>query len=781
MASLSWSDRTRLKAQKPTQNAVKAKEGSPPRSHLAGLLLMALAASGVLLFSTLTLVHPVAVTEGFSVITIFLALAAGIASSLMLFLRFIATRSFFRLPLVISFAVVTFLAIGVFVLAPMISTVNLPSNTWLAYGLRLMLAVSLLFACRLETGMQPTRGHIIWFSTVVVLLAGGLIASLFFVDLPSSITIGVLTAPQEILIALILCITIISLLRKRALHDEFLTMLIMLTEIHLIGSVYLLIAPDTNALIAIAGYSLVLFAILLPTLYLQMGMFTTYRYSEQYRLKGREMAINVSSGQELSPIVFREIAKQLSDPLAITDIDGRILFANKALADLSGIDQKALVGMLPSQWQHATVPQDFYSKMFKSVREKRETVATTVKNAVALNPKKSYDASVRITPVLDEFGDIACTILSQQNLSAEQERTNILRQIINTIPLGVMLLDAKDLTLSLVNVQAEYLLGRAGIDLSSIDTFKTLSSHIQKQDRKPYEEDLLPPLVTQQTSKSAEAKDLALFTANDPKPAMVWSMHAVPFLNTEGFLQTILVSFEDIREHQEFDHKMTDFISVASHQLRTPLTGIKWSLDELRKKNETMNAEDRRIIFETCFEASDRMMVTLQQLLQVAELERGGAEKKAMEAVDLKQAIEEGAKGLQPHMTRKNLTFQQSVLKSLPLVQSDRFTLMQMIQNILENAVKYTPENGEIDSILTVKENKISWTLHDTGIGIPKKDLPKVFDKFFRTDNAQKMVPDGTGLGLYIAKSIVERMGGTITIESEEGRGTTVEVILPIG
>lgn len=781
MASLSWSDRTKMAAQKPSPTALKQVAGRKGHARMAGLLLLALGASGILLFSTLSLVTTTTSGEGATAIGRVLALIIGFASSVMLFLRYIATRSSLRAPVMLVFGIVTLASLGAFIVLPLV-TINAPGATWNAYVMRLLFVVLFLFAVRLETGtVPPHRSTMLWFTTICFICSSLALAILGAFSLPHVLPIGFIQAPHEVVPLIILLATCVHLLRKNALHDEFQTMLLMLTELHAMASIYLLVAPATNLVISMAAYGIVLFAFFLPTLYLQMGMFTTYRYSEQYRLKGREMVMSVSSGQEISPVVFREIAKQLTDPLAITDVEGHILFANKALSTLSGLDPKKLIGASASQWQHASTPQDFYPKLFKTVRDKRETVETTVKNAVSMNPKKSYDASVRMTPVLDEFGEIACTILTQQNLSAEQERTNMLRQILNTIPLGVMLLDARTLQLTLVNVEAEYLLGRAGIDLSSLDSFTVLASHLMTQDRKPYAMERLPALVTQKTGKNAEAKDIALFTGNDPKPVMVWSMHTVPFLNTEGALQTILVSFEDIREHQEFDHKMTDFISVASHQLRTPLTGIKWSLDELRKKNESMNAEDRRTIFETCFEASDRMMVTLQQLLQVAELERGDAAKKNTEAIDLKQAIEDSAKALQLHMTRKNLSFKQSVLKSLPFVQSDRFTLMQMIQNILENSVKYTPENGEIDSILTVKENRISWTLHDTGIGIPKKDLPKVFDKFFRTDNAQKMVPDGTGLGLYIVKSIVERMGGTITIESEEGRGTTVEVLIPIG
>jgi signal transduction histidine kinase len=150
------------------------------------------------------------------------------------------------------------------------------------------------------------------------------------------------------------------------------------------------------------------------------------------------------------------------------------------------------------------------------------------------------------------------------------------------------------------------------------------------------------------------------------------------------------------------------------------------------------------------------------------------------EPVSIETSIKGNVASLKALIDRKKLTFKESVLSALPPLMTDPFFVSQLTMNIIENAVKYTPDGGEIDSILRLKDGAIEWTLHDTGIGIPKSSLPKIFEKFFRADNAQKLVPDGTGLGLTIVRSIVDMLGGSIRIESEEGRGTTVEVRLPL-
>jgi signal transduction histidine kinase len=553
-------------------------------------------------------------------------------------------------------------------------------------------------------------------------------------------------------------------------------MILTLATLCLMGEGYIALADEQAMLIRIVGQAMIVTGSAVPAVYLMMRMFQSYRYAELYRSKERDARIAVNANSEITPIVFREIAVQLREPLAITDTTGRVLFANDKLIEMSGLAKKQILGGLPSLWQHVSTAPDFYRKAFDAMRGNKETFEGVVHNSYPNDRRRSYDALVRITPVLDEVGDIACCVLQQRNLTADQERTELLRHVINTMPIGVLLLDARTMDITLISTQAEYMLGRAELNLRATKNFSDIAAKFLQSDGTPYDTSSLPPYLATKDRRTHEVKNLII---GEGQKRMTWTMAATPFTGGDGSITDILVAIDDVSRNQTFEHSMTDFVSVASHQLRTPLTGIKWSLDALRKADVKMSDEDKRLLFETCYEASDRMMITIQQLLQVAEFERGGKALKP-EPVSIETSIKGNVASLKALIDRKKLTFKESVLSALPPLMTDPFFVSQLTMNIIENAVKYTPDGGEIDSILRLKDGAIEWTLHDTGIGIPKSSLPKIFEKFFRADNAQKLVPDGTGLGLTIVRSIVDMLGGSIRIESEEGRGTTVEVRLPL-
>jgi two-component system phosphate regulon sensor histidine kinase PhoR len=242
----------------------------------------------------------------------------------------------------------------------------------------------------------------------------------------------------------------------------------------------------------------------------------------------------------------------------------------------------------------------------------------------------------------------------------------------------------------------------------------------------------------------------------------------------------ILLAVDDVTQTKELEHKMTDAVSVAAHQLRTPLTGIKWAIDEYRKSEEGgVSKEDRKALFDTLYEATVRMFNVIQGLLDVSKLEQGKVEVKP-EPVQLDTFIDNALKDFAHPVTEKKLSVKQTVLHTLPEASYDVILLRQVIQNLIDNAIKYTPVGGEIASILSLEKERIHWTLHDSGIGITKADLEHLFEKFHRGDNAQRLDAYGMGLGLYAVKSIMDLLGGEIRCESEEGHGTTFHLFFPL-
>ncbi len=222
----------------------------------------------------------------------------------------------------------------------------------------------------------------------------------------------------------------------------------------------------------------------------------------------------------------------------------------------------------------------------------------------------------------------------------------------------------------------------------------------------------------------------------------------------------------------------SEFITIASHQLRTPLSGLNWALESL--KNVSLPKENQEIVT-SALGAVKQLLKIVNDLLDVAKIEEGqfGYE---FQEIDLVKFLEEALNQTKPVADRYGLKlyFEKPKEPSLK-ISVDPQKLAVAISNLLDNAIKYNVPNGQVVLKLE-KLEKMPYaqiTIRDTGIGIPKELLPKVFTKFFRSQNASKVAVDGTGLGLYIVKNIIRRHGGKIWVESTLNRGTSFYFTLP--
>ncbi len=244
--------------------------------------------------------------------------------------------------------------------------------------------------------------------------------------------------------------------------------------------------------------------------------------------------------------------------------------------------------------------------------------------------------------------------------------------------------------------------------------------------------------------------------------------------NNTGFVKLIT---NRTREMELLKSK-TEFITVAAHQLRTPLTAINWALEGL---NSSQLAPDQKELVTTGFAAAKKMLKTVNDLLDVSKIEEGRFGYQ-FEQVNVISYLEE-------FLAQTNTIAKQYGIKlyfAKPQEPSidvfvDQQKLNMVLSNLLDNAIKYNVENGEV-TVSAEKENNepfVKISIKDTGVGIPQNQIDKLFTKFFRADNVVKFSPDGTGMGLYIAKNIITRHGGRIWVESEINRGTTFYFTLP--
>lgn len=243
-----------------------------------------------------------------------------------------------------------------------------------------------------------------------------------------------------------------------------------------------------------------------------------------------------------------------------------------------------------------------------------------------------------------------------------------------------------------------------------------------------------------------------------------------PIKNAEGKIIGCVVAFHDVTHEREIDKAKTEFVSLASHQLRTPLTIINWYTSLLSEEIDKLTPKQQEYLRGTR-EANKRMVNLVNALLNVSRLELGTFSVEP-EKVSIQKIVKVCLQELAPLISTKKINLQETYDPDIPTVIADPRLLSIILSNLLSNAIKYTSNGGTVD--LNVQKQKDTYliTVKDTGIGIPANQHDKIFTKLFRADNAKLLDPDGTGLGLYIVNSIVKGSGGKIWFESHtDGTG----------
>ena len=255
-------------------------------------------------------------------------------------------------------------------------------------------------------------------------------------------------------------------------------------------------------------------------------------------------------------------------------------------------------------------------------------------------------------------------------------------------------------------------------------------------------------------------------------------LHAVATKNEAGEITGALVLFHDITELKKMDQVRRDFVANVSHELRTPLSILRGYIETLLDSPKTPREELTRIL-RVMERHSDRLELLVEDLLTLAQLESGNPNLQ-MGPVDLSSFLPEMVRDWEKKLTRKQLNIVVDLPTELPPICADRTRLQEALYNLLDNAVKYSREQGEIRLNARQRDRGIELAVSDDGIGIAAEDLPRIFERFYRADKsrgADKV--RGTGLGLAIVKHIAQLHGGRVEAESELEKGTTIRVILP--
>jgi PAS domain S-box-containing protein len=305
--------------------------------------------------------------------------------------------------------------------------------------------------------------------------------------------------------------------------------------------------------------------------------------------------------------------------------------------------------------------------------------------------------------------------------------------------------------------------------------YKKVLNFVRDSDGKP-SHDFIADVIKNKKMSEMESQ-VSLLREDGAKIPVADS--ASPVSDQEGNISGCVVIFRDMTRERKIDKAKTEFVSLASHQLRTPLSTINWYSEillseEIGKLNPKQEQYSKEV-----YHASQRMVALVNSLLNVSRLELGtfAVDPRPM---NIAKIAETTIKELQPQITAKNLTIKEKYGKNATLINVDPKLMGMILQNLVSNSVKYTNSGGLITISLVKKDNNLIIQVEDNGIGIPKNQQKEIFGKLFRADNAKIADPDGSGLGLYIVKEIIAYTGGAVWFESTEGQGTKFYASIPL-
>lgn len=255
------------------------------------------------------------------------------------------------------------------------------------------------------------------------------------------------------------------------------------------------------------------------------------------------------------------------------------------------------------------------------------------------------------------------------------------------------------------------------------------------------------------------------------------SVTASPIRRNDGTMIGIVMVFRDVSQEREIDRMKDDFVSSVSHELRTPLTSIKAYTDAILCDPD-MPEQTRREFLSIIDEGSNRLANLIEDILEVSRIESGTV-RIVREPVDIAAVINRILLALQPLADRKNIRLKTDIVGELGELQSDKSRIQSVVTNLVNNAIKFTPEQGSVSIFAQRRDEELLIRISDTGMGIPREALTKIFDRFYRVHRPGKQI-QGTGLGLAIVKKIVTMHNGRIEVESQVNQGTTFTIFLPL-
>ncbi len=364
--------------------------------------------------------------------------------------------------------------------------------------------------------------------------------------------------------------------------------------------------------------------------------------------------------------------------------------------------------------------------------------------------------------------------LEQQKLRAESEKARS-DAVLESMGEGIIVTDQEGKIVKL-NPAAEELLGFSAQELQGKILHETLT--LEDKFEKPVSHEKRPVQLAMNSRKRVTGQYYYYRKDHSKIPVGI----TVTPVISGNYMSGAVELFRDITQEMQIDKAKTEFVSLASHQLRTPMSAINWYTEAVLKQEiGKLNAKQKKYLQEVRT-SNQRMIALVNALLNASRIELGtfSIDPEPLNIAEVGESIVDEIK---PSIKEKHLQLKQKY-SFTGLVLMDYKLLRIILQNLLTNAIKYTPHKGKVALVCQPAKHEgrtgVVIKVSDTGFGIPKHQEKNIFSKLFRADNVKARDTDGTGLGLYIVKSVVEYLKGTISFKTAENKGTTFTVFLPV-
>ena len=333
--------------------------------------------------------------------------------------------------------------------------------------------------------------------------------------------------------------------------------------------------------------------------------------------------------------------------------------------------------------------------------------------------------------------------------------------ILSSMQEGVMVIDRRR-TVRLANPAARKLFTLPG-DVAGRPVIEMV--------REPAVDEMVAAAISRSEPRDAELE------WSGKKPPMILAVRVTPMRDASGE-PAVLAMFRDVSELKRLEEVRREFVANVSHELRTPLAVFRGYVEQLADTPDMPRAEQAEV-FAILERHSRRLTALVEDLLVLARLE-SRPEEMSPEPIDVAAFLGAMARDFELRAERKGVALVVSAAAGLPPLHADRLRMEQVISNLVDNALKFTPEGGTVTLGAARQGGELQIWVRDTGQGILSNHLPHIFERFYRVDKGRSRDVGGTGLGLSIVKHIARAHGGTVEAESTFGKGTTIRLCLPV-